>query len=109
MIGTITRGYEASAREARIRPVSLLFMPSPYISERRSTWSTLNKRLSPYPEAKAVKHNPPRADEAHLPLSGDFTGTLIASPSCDRRNTRSLAGSVTLAFLDTTCGFLGDR
>ncbi len=64
MIGTITRGYEASAREARIRPVSLLFMPSPYISERRSTWSTLNKRLSPYPEAKAVKHNPPRADES---------------------------------------------
>jgi hypothetical protein len=45
--------------------------------------------------------------EDHLPLSGDVTGTLSASPSCDRSNTSNLAGSVTLAFLDTICGFLG--
>jgi hypothetical protein len=46
--------------------------------------------------------------EDHLPLSGDFIGTKSDSPSCESRNTRSLAGSVLLASLDTTCGFLGD-
>ena len=44
----------------------------------------------------------------HLPLSGGFAGTKSDSPSCDSKNTRSLAGSVLLAFLDTTWGFLGD-
>ncbi len=41
-------------------------------------------------------------------LSSHFTGALIASPSCESRSTRSLAGSVLLAFLDTICGVLGD-
>ena len=58
MIETMTRGYETSTREARTSPVPLLFMPSPYISETRSAWSTLKRRLYPYPEAKAVKQRP---------------------------------------------------
>ena len=44
----------------------------------------------------------------HFPLPGDFIGTTSDSLSCDSKNTSSLAGSVVLAFLDTTCGFLGD-
>jgi len=30
--------------------------------------------------------------EDHLPVSAEFVGTLIDSPSCESRNTRSLAG-----------------
>jgi hypothetical protein len=46
--------------------------------------------------------------ENHCALPDHFIGMTSDSFSCDSKNTSSLAGAVLLAFLDTTCGTLGD-